>query len=183
MDDFDNRLERLRPLLRMHVRQMKLNPKLRRRFDSSDIVQMTMLKAHKNREQFRGHSEPEFIKWIHRILENEAVEAVRRENSLKRDPDREVHQAILESSACIERQLEARGLSPSEEAEKREELLSVAKAIDELPEEQREVFMLREVMDCPIADIAARLEKTEKAVAGLLLRARQRFRELRGQTF
>src|SRR5262249_59634021 len=50
-------LERYRPLLRLQVRQFQLDPRLHRRFDSSDLVQETLLRAHAGRNRFRGTTE------------------------------------------------------------------------------------------------------------------------------
>ena len=49
--------ERYRPLLRLQVRQLELDPRLRRRFDSSDIVHDTLLKAHAHLGQCRAETE------------------------------------------------------------------------------------------------------------------------------
>jgi RNA polymerase sigma-70 factor (ECF subfamily) len=57
-------LERYSSLLRLQARQLDLDPRLRRRFDSSDLVQEAMERAHRLREQFRGSTEGEFIKWL-----------------------------------------------------------------------------------------------------------------------
>ena len=42
----DWQLERYQALLRLRARQLHFDPRLKRRFDSSDLVQETLLKAH-----------------------------------------------------------------------------------------------------------------------------------------
>ena len=49
--------ERYRDLLLVVARQIKIDPRLRRRFDASDLVQETLLKATQNLDQFRGSAE------------------------------------------------------------------------------------------------------------------------------
>jgi len=57
-------------------------------------------------------------------------------------------------------------------------LLRVAGAIDQLPEDQHDAVVLRDLMGLPVAEVAARMGRTPKAAAGLLLRGRARLREL-----
>jgi RNA polymerase sigma-70 factor (ECF subfamily) len=176
-------LDRYRPLLRVQVRQLELDPRLRRRFDSSDLVQETLLRAHRGLAGFRGTTEGELVAWLQQIVANAAAEATRHERAGKRDValERSVHQAVAESSARLGAFLEARQATPSEQAERQEQLLRLADAIDRLPEDQRDVVIHRDLLGSPVASIAESLAKTEKAVAGLLLRGRRRLRELLGE--
>jgi RNA polymerase sigma-70 factor (ECF subfamily) len=57
-------------------------------------------------------------------------------------------------------------------------LLRLASAIDQLPEDQRDVLMQRDLLGASVSQIAEQLGRTEKSVAGLLLRGRRRLREL-----
>jgi RNA polymerase sigma-70 factor (ECF subfamily) len=57
-------------------------------------------------------------------------------------------------------------------------LARLAEAVEELEEDQRDVVSLRLLMDAPVAEIAERLGRTEKSVAGLLLRGKRKLREL-----
>jgi RNA polymerase sigma-70 factor (ECF subfamily) len=72
----------------------------------------------------------------------------------------------------------ARDAPPGQQAERRELLLRVAAAIDQLPEDQRDVIIQRDLLGTPVAEVAALLGRTPKSVAGLLLRGRRRLREL-----
>jgi RNA polymerase sigma-70 factor (ECF subfamily) len=172
--------ERYRALLRLQAQQMGLDPRLRCRFDASDIAHNAIVKALQERAQFRGHTEGEYVRWLQRILAHEAIIAVRRERARKRDLalERSIHAAAAESSLRWEAMLADRRGSPAEEAERRELLLRLAGAIDRLPDDQREVVVCRDLMGLAVADIAARLGRSEKSVAGLLLRGRQKLREL-----
>jgi hypothetical protein len=49
--------------------------------------------------------------------------------------------------------------------------LALAAAIDNLPEEQRDVLIQRDLNGAPVSQIAEQLGRTEKSVAGLLLRS------------
>jgi RNA polymerase sigma-70 factor, ECF subfamily len=60
----DNHGSPLRPLESyrddLHLlARLQLDHRLRGKLDSSDVVQQTLIKAHRNTEQFRGHTEAE----------------------------------------------------------------------------------------------------------------------------
>jgi RNA polymerase sigma-70 factor, ECF subfamily len=173
-------LERYRPLLRIQARQLRLHTRLRRRFDSSDLVQETFVRALKGLDGFRGTGELELVKWLQKILANVAVDRIREEEAQKCDPalEQSIHAAVGESSACWSAILADPEATPSRQAEQRELLLRLANAIEQLPGDQRDVVVLRDLSGATIAEIAGRLGKTKKAIAGLLLRGRQRLREL-----
>jgi RNA polymerase sigma-70 factor (ECF subfamily) len=173
-------LERYRPLLRVQARQLRLTPHFARRFDSSDLVQLTLLQAHQCRGEFRGSTEPELLKWLHEILLHVAADQVRRATAKKRDLglEQSLAAAINDSSLRLEQFLADRGEAPDARAEREELLLRVAGAIDQLPEDQRDAVVLRDLMGLSVAEVAARMGRTQKAAAGLLLRGRARLREL-----
>src|SRR5262249_13839680 len=172
--------ERYRDLLLVVARQIQIDPRLRRRFDASDLVQETLLKATQNLNQFRGGTEAELVKWLQGILENALADAIRHARAQKRDVAQEqaLTAVVHDSSARLEDWLVAPGSSPSQRAEREEQLLSVASALAKLPHDQRDVILLRDSLDTPIRAIAEQLGRSEKAVAGLLVRGRRKLREL-----
>jgi RNA polymerase sigma-70 factor (ECF subfamily) len=174
--------ERYRDLLCVLARQIQLDPRLRRRFDASDLVQEALLKATQNLGQFRGGTEAELVKWLQEILQNALADAVRRARAQKRDVAQEEALAVVnDSSARLRNWLAAPDSSPSERAQREEQLLRVAAALARLPEDQRDVVILRDSLDTPVRAIAEQLGRTEKAVAGLLLRGRRKLRDLLGE--
>jgi RNA polymerase sigma-70 factor (ECF subfamily) len=165
-------LDRHRVLLRVQAALLRLDPRLQPRFDESDLVQETLLRAHQRREQFRGTSEGEFVRWLQTILANVAADAIDKERADKRDVARDQSlQAVADSSARLEAFLAARQPGPAEEAERHELLLRIATAVDQLPADQRDAFLHHHLLGTPVAEIARALGRTEKAVAGLLYRA------------
>jgi RNA polymerase sigma-70 factor (ECF subfamily) len=176
-------LDRYRPLLRLQVRQMELDPRLLRRFDSSDIIQETLLRAHANLARFRGQSEAELVKWLQEILANVVTDEARKARARKRDValEQSLEAMMAESSARLERYLansQASPSSPSWQVERQELLLALAAAIDQLPEDQRDVLIQRDLNGASVSQIAEQLGRTEKSIAGLLLRGRRKLREL-----
>jgi RNA polymerase sigma-70 factor (ECF subfamily) len=176
----DWHLERYRPLLRLQVRQLQLDARLQRRFDSSDLVQETLLYAHAHWDQFRGKSEAELVKWLQEILAHTVTDLIRKARAQKRDVglEQSLQAALAESSAHLEAFLAADQPSPEEQAERHELLLRVADAVNQLPGDQRDVVIRRDLHGASIGAIAAQLGRTRKSVAGLLLRGRHKLREL-----
>ena len=175
----DEQLKRYRYLLSLQLRRLPRDRCAQARYDSSDIVQSVLLKAHKNRANFRGQTEAELVGWLQTILKREVIEFWRRLHADKCDPacERQLQQDLGESSACVEKYLSDKELSPSEQAVRNELLLKLAEAIDQLPEDQRDVLLLRS-QGAKVAEIVAELGRTPKSVAGLYLRGLQRLREL-----
>jgi RNA polymerase sigma-70 factor (ECF subfamily) len=172
-------LARYRSLLRLLAWKLRLDPRLQSRFDRSDVVHETLLRAMSAYGQFNGSSEGELIRWLQTILHNTFCEMVRAEMAQRRSPDLEasLQAAVQESSMRLERILAADQSSPSERVEHREVLLRWAKAVENLPADQRDVVLLRDLHELPIKQIAERLGRTEKSVAGLLLRGRHELRQ------
>jgi RNA polymerase sigma-70 factor (ECF subfamily) len=173
-------LERYRPLLRLQARQLQLDPRLNRLFDSSDIVQDAYCRAIEKREQFRGTTEGELVCWLQQILANTLKDKIRAAHAKERDIGREqaLEQAVTESSVRLNAFLAAEQSSPSEQAERGEMLVRLAAALDQLSEDKRDVIIHHHLHATPVAEIAERMGKTQKAVAMLLYRGKRRLHEL-----
>jgi RNA polymerase sigma-70 factor (ECF subfamily) len=150
----------------------RLDPRLRGRLDPSDIVQQTLLEAHRAAEQFRGRTDAERAGWLRQILARNLANAVRDHTRDRRDVNRErsLQASLDESSARLEAFLAADQSSPSKRADRDEQLRRLASALAGLPDGQREAVELRHLQGWPLADIAARLGRSPSAVAGLLHR-------------
>ena len=171
--------ENYRDMLKLMARRLCLDRRLKRRFDSSDLVQQSLLKAHENVAQFEGPDEPRFLRWLHTILVNTARDRLREEQAAKRDLDLEVslQGAAADSSACLEKWLAADQSSPEQQAQRRELLLAVMKAVEQLPADQEEAVLSYFLEGEPHSVIAARMGRTTKAVAMLIYRGLTTLRE------
>jgi RNA polymerase sigma-70 factor (ECF subfamily) len=157
--------------------RLQLDPRLRGKLDPSDVVQLTLVKAHQNQGQFRGHTAGERAGWLRRILANTLIDAARkyqRELDLERDPA----PGLEESSQRLEAWLAAEQSSPSEVAVREEQTLRLARALAQLPDDQRTAVELHHLGEAAVADIAALMDRSEASVAGLLRRGLKRLREL-----
>jgi RNA polymerase sigma-70 factor (ECF subfamily) len=172
-------------LLRYHeylllLARQQIEPPLRSKLDPSDIVQQTLLEAHRDAAQFRGTSDGEWAAWLRQILARNLANAVRDLHRDKRDVRRECSfdQQIEASSARIEAWLASADSSPSERAERNEQLLRLASLLATLPDLQRGAIELRYLREWSLEEIATHLERTPAAVAGLLHRGLTALREL-----
>ena len=69
----------------------QIEKRLQPRVSPSDVVQETMLRAHKNFGQFRGTTEPELLAWLRQILVNNLAKFVEQHMlAARRDVRREV---------------------------------------------------------------------------------------------
>ena len=172
-------LDRFRPLLRLQVRCLQLDERLRRRFDSSDLVQDALTRAVSCADQFRGQTEAEAFGWLQQVLKTVALNAVEREEARCRDFRREVpiDDLLTESSVRVASFLAVPTPAPDDRAARCELLVRLAAAVEKLPPDQRDVVNLRDIQGYRVDEIARLLGKTEKAVAGLLLRGRLELRE------
>ena len=148
--------------------------------EPSDIVQQTLLDAHRDRAQFRGRTEAEMAAWLRRLLSCNLVDAARARGRAKRDAGRErsLQAAIDASSARLESWLAAEQSSPSERAERNETILRLVDALATLPEANRQALVMRHCQGLSLAEISARLGRTPPAVAGLLKRGLAELRNL-----
>jgi RNA polymerase sigma-70 factor (ECF subfamily) len=164
--------------------QVATRPWLAAKLDASDVVQETLLKAHAAREQFRGRSAAEMACWLRQILARTLANQLRALGQARRDVGAEQSlNAALDASSCrLEAWLAADQSSPSERAGKREQSDALAEAVASLPDDQREVVLLKHCQGLALADIAAQLGRSPASVAGLLRRGLQRLREILDHT-
>src|SRR5262249_27464451 len=151
-----NGFERFRAYLHMLVR-LRVDHWLRSKLDPSDLVQETLLKAHKSREQFRGKTEADMAAYLRRILANTLADAYRKHTQAKTNMvlERSLEADLEQSSARLEALLPADNTSPSDRAIRHEQSVALANALTQLPEAQRTALELRYLHEPPysLADI------------------------------
>ncbi len=76
-------LERFRNYLRF-LAEIKLDRRLRRRIDASDIVQETLLRAYVAWDTFRGNDSAQRVAWLRQILMRTILHALRDARCAKR---------------------------------------------------------------------------------------------------
>jgi RNA polymerase sigma-70 factor (ECF subfamily) len=174
-------LAEYRDYLRL-VARLQLNPLLQAKLDPSDIVQDTLLRAHERQDQFQGKTEAEYAAWLRQILANQVVDAARRFGTAGREllRERSLEEAFEESASRLESWLAIDSPTPQARASREEDLMRLAQALAELPEDQRTAVEMKHLQGCTVEVISQHLGRSKGAVAGLLHRGvtqlRQRLR-------
>jgi RNA polymerase sigma-70 factor (ECF subfamily) len=176
--DADWAPERFRSYLLLLAR-VRLDPVVRARVGASDIVQQTLLEAHRDRGQFQGRTVDEQAAWLRQILARNLANVVRDQRRDKRDVARErpLQAALDESASRLEAWLASEQSSPSWQVERHERAVRLAEALATLPDNKREAVVLRHWHGCSLAEIGERMGRTTAAVTGLLHRGLRKLRE------
>jgi RNA polymerase sigma-70 factor (ECF subfamily) len=122
---------------------------LREAHDAEDCLQETFLRAFRS----YGHVRPgtNYRAWLYRIATNTA------RSHWKRRTRRETHLIDLDP------ELQADEMSVADRVEKKALLTAVARAAEELPDQQRAALIMRKYQELSYTEIAAVLECTEAA--------------------
>lgn len=155
----------------------QLDGRIRRRVSPSDVVQETLLAAHRDFHAFRGGSQGELLAWLRQILIHSLHRTTDRHvKAEKRDVRRDVSidhaSERLEESACrLANRLPATIDSPSAAMQRRESAIEFANRLSDLSESYRDVIVLRILHGLSFDEIAERMGRTSGAVRMLWLRA------------
>jgi RNA polymerase sigma-70 factor (ECF subfamily) len=150
------------------------------KFDPSDVVQQTLLEACRDLPQFRGTTEAELAAWLRQVLAHVLAHEVRRyHGTQQRDLAREVslEQELAASSQRLGSVLAASDSSPSQQAVRHEQELLLADVLARLPDDYREVIILRNLEGLAHEEVASRMGRGVGAVRMLWVRALARLRE------
>jgi RNA polymerase sigma-70 factor (ECF subfamily) len=180
-DDARGRLlESYRSYLTVLAR-VQLGRNLRGKVDPSDLVQEAFLEAHRDFAQFQGQTQAELLGWLRRMLATSLADQVRRyRGTLRRDLrlERQLAVDLDQSSQLLERGLAALDSSANARAERREEALRLAAALERLPADYRDVLLLRHLQGLTFPAIARRLDKTLDGVKNVWLRSLAQLRHV-----
>lgn len=174
--------DRYRAYLRI-LAEGQLGRHLRAKCDASDIVQQTLLEAHRDFPTFQGAQEPELLGWLRRILAHNLFNEARRFTAKQRDTAREisldqVQGGLEQSSMALGRCLPDQGPSPSQLATQREAAVHLADTLAQLPERYQTVIVLRIFEGMSAEEVAERMETSPGAVRMLQMRALTMLREI-----
>jgi RNA polymerase sigma-70 factor (ECF subfamily) len=175
----DALLRHFEPWLRLLAR-VQVGSQLRGKFDPADLVQQTLLEAVRAFPQFRGTTEAEMTAWLRQILAHVLAHEIRRyHGTQKRDIQREVplDRQLTHTSRRLGDILPATGTSPSRLLVRHERQLLLAQALERLPEDYREVIILRNLEGLSHDEVARRLGRNPGAVRMLWVRALARLRQ------
>lgn len=177
-------LDRHRDSLRRMV-QMRLDQKIQRRVDVSDVIQDVLVEANRRLQEYLKSPAMPFHLWLRQIAQDRIIDAHRRHRvSAKRSVDREKPLAVLaeddRSTLDLVAQLQDRELTPAAAATQMELAQCVEQAISQLPDQDCEIVLMRHYEHLTNQEIAQALGLSEPAASMRYLRAIRRLRELLG---
>ncbi len=134
-----------------------------------DVSQEAFIKAYRALSLFRGESA--FYTWLYRIAVNTAKNHLVAKSRRPPAVDMDVDESQNNDLAMSLRELE----SPEESLVTEDLKQAIEKAIDELPEELKTAFTLREfsglsyediteIMDCPVGTVRSRIFRAREAI-------------------
>jgi RNA polymerase sigma-70 factor (ECF subfamily) len=162
--------QRLRAYLRARA-VGELDHELQVKVSASDVVQETLLEAHRGFATFRGGTQAELVVWVQGILNHRVQTAYRKyRGTSKRNIGLEKGLHELKESKQLH-ELAMTESSPSGHAVANEELLRLEAALRQLSSRHEQVIRLRNELKLPFADVAVALSCSEDAAQKLWTRA------------
>jgi RNA polymerase sigma-70 factor (ECF subfamily) len=157
LDEFESALAKLLPRLRRFAHGLTRNPA-----DADDLTQRTAERALRARGQWQPGTN--LNAWAYRIMRNLWIDTAR---------SRQRHDKVMAPEE------EGRGIGAAPEAEAKAELHFLMRALDRLPDEQREAVVLvmieglsyaeaAEVLEVPAGTLTSRLVRGRQALAHML---------------
>lgn len=141
---------------------------LSREDEARDAAQETFIAAYRNLKNFRG--EAKVSSWLHRIAVNQCLTRKRREKTRSEsflDDETKADEKIFVAPAAI---------SPARTTEKNERLKLVRRAVSSLPEDLRQVVVMKEFEEMTFQEIAETLELPLSTVKSRLYTALKQLR-------
>lgn len=135
--------------------------------DAADMTQETFIKAYRSLSSFRGDSK--FSSWLYRIASNVCLDFLR---SRSRHPQVSLSSSDEDGRTAFE--LPDMSRNPEEQLMKKLSMEAVRRGLEQLPEQQRQILVLRELGGLSYAELARILGLEEGTVKSRIFRARKR---------
>ena len=146
----DRHSKRVRDYIRMMVKDHDV---------ADDILQETLIKAVRVIDEGRYADTGKFLSWVLRIAHNQVIDYFRSQKSQRTVSESDAGYNVLGTLRFAERNVEDRMISEQIEAD-------VRRMIDSLPEEQREVVMMRYYAGMSFQEIADQTEVSFNTALG-----------------
>lgn len=148
---------------------------------ASDVVQETFLEAHRDFAQFRGATGRELAAWLRQVMARNLANTVRRyRGTRQRDLrlEQQLVAALDRSSDSLAATLPGRVESPSAAAVRTEGAVFLAEALARLPQDYREVLVLRNLEERSFAEVSERMGRSVDSVKKLWARGLAQLRRM-----
>ena len=163
------------------IADREMDPELRAKGGASDLVQETFLEAQRDFGRFHGNSADELRAWLRRLLLNNVANFTRQyRERAKRQVGREIPLEAGGSSHERGAGLAANTVSPSGAVLALEQAEALARALERLPADYRQVLAYRHDEQLTFEEIGQRMRRTANAARMLWLRAVERLQREMG---
>ncbi len=178
-DAIDLLFQRYRDRLRNALRKL-IGPKYRLLLaDSEDATHDAILSALRRLHQFEYRGEGSFLAWLLKGAEYEIVRRIRAVETKKRG----AHGGLIGLDDQVEQSVAAKDATPSALHDESELAERIRAALQQLPDREREIIVLRRYLELDTDEICAEMGlPTEGAVRALLSRAQARLSGLLSRT-
>jgi RNA polymerase sigma-70 factor (ECF subfamily) len=157
------------PLYNFALRQLRVPPV------AEDVVQETFVRVVQNAAEFKH--EARFTTWVYTITRNLCIDQLRK-RALRKHPSLDEARAGEDGDGpTLGEQTADPRASVEREATGTELKERIARAVDTLPDEQREVFLMREIANLPFKEIAEITNVPENTVKSRMRYALERLQE------
>ncbi len=154
--------------------RLRMGKELRSKLESMDIVQDVLIYAVRDLGDFIYKTEGDFVRWLSGLVENRLRDSLDKWHADKRDIRREVQlnsnrMAAEDSFVAAAEPIDT--TTPSAIISKNEDFDRLAKAIDTLKPEYREVIILTKIEGLSYIETGDKLGKSADAIRMLVSRA------------
>lgn len=141
---------------------------------AEDVVQETFVRVVHNAPDFKH--EARFTTWVYTITRNLCIDHLRK-RALRKHPSLDESRGEDGDGPTLGEQTADPRASVEREATGTELQERIARAVDTLPDEQREVFLMREIANLPFKEIATITNVPENTVKSRMRYALERLQE------
>jgi RNA polymerase sigma-70 factor (ECF subfamily) len=135
----------------------RIGPRLRRNVESGDIAQEALIEALQSLDRFETRGESSLIRWLATIVQNRISARAKYYSAERRSSAREIaldglgneHESSIDPPARVE--------TPSLEVRTKEEHVLVAECLHSLPENYRELILLRDYAGSSWEEVAEQI--------------------------
>ena len=162
---YNKLFDRHRDRLRFYI-DVRLGKKLRQQVEASDIVQETLLQAHRSFDSFDNSEQSSFLAWLYRIADNRMRDLSGHLNAQKRSPG----VPVLRGTE-VSKEIQAQQRGPATEAAWDEEKARLLEALDEIESSDKELLLLYFLSEMSYQQIADQLSIPKTTVRRQIAKA------------
>lgn len=168
---FDEMVGACEPRLRSRIErwaQLRIGPRL----DIDDVLQETFVRALRSIASFEPRGEDALFRWLCGIAKNALADSARKTT----------REAVKRAEGIRVSGLAKAGATQSQALRREERFERLAAALERLPQDYREALTLARLDGLTVKEIAAKMDRTPKAVKHLIARGLRELRRVFGET-